>query len=213
MIVPPHSCKHVMWFALMVSHSITQIECRVCIVATCSWENFTHSMMSWQTNNGNTYQQWVTTSSRLDIVSQSLSTRISLSYAISFLLFLVQAALMMIWEEWDDAQKTGVLEVKETFFKAAIGNQTKNQLTKISSNATINSRSAETREATNWWFYAGQRAHCSNARVANCDLQMDSWEIKNRNPIAYKLSSKWTTDPSDWQGAPNHIMVSNNEFL
>jgi len=44
------------------------------------------------------------------------------------------------------------MEVKETSFKAEIGNQKRNQLAKISSNATIN-RSAGTRKETHRLIY------------------------------------------------------------
>jgi hypothetical protein len=52
-------------------------------------------------------------------------------------------------------KKTGMMKIQKTPFKADIvGNQTRNQLAKISSNATIKILSgAGTREATNGSFY------------------------------------------------------------
>ena len=83
-----------------------------------------------------------------------MSTIISLSCPPSFLHFLVVRSSRANDDMRNGmmCKKTGDLEVKETFFKVDISNQTRTQLVKVSSNDTIN-RSAGTREATNKTFY------------------------------------------------------------
>ena len=122
------------------------------------------------------------------------------------------------WQTWNDPHSIRINNDSESVyskvtisksFKSDFGNQTRNQLEKVSSNAKIKyqQRQGKQQSGTLWIAVA------SNARVANCNSQMDFWEIKNRYAIARKLSSKWPTDPSDWQGAPKYIRVFNNEFL
>jgi hypothetical protein len=67
---------------------------------------------------------------------------------------------------------TDKMKIQETSFKADNSNQARNQLAKISINATMINRGAARTGGSN-----NTMDRCSDGDEANCDSQMHGWEI------------------------------------
>ena len=135
--------------------------------------------------------------------STYLSTRISVQFSIIVPLLSCRSSNNNYIKNGLMCKKTGEMKIQETSFKwtsLVIRQGTHWQIFQAKLQST--KQQVQGKQQT-----SSSMNRCSDGDVANCDSQIDCWEINIRDAIARKLSSKMPIDSPGCQSTPKHIKL------